>query len=216
VVDQLEWSMFAGFDWGGEHHQLCIIDSLSQRLTKTRLPHDVAGLAMLRRRNSAGTATACRSRWNSEGLLVEDPAGCWTCAVPGVAENRGAGSGTLQGGLGEGRPVRRIRCGRHASLRVVAVAAAGRTIAAAGLDQSLNPRPGPGAGNSAGGGASVADDLGGIAPGWPLAASTTRCACGMWPATVNWAHLSLITQNQRRMLDMPDRWRSARTVTPPE
>ena len=39
------WSAFAGIDWGGEHHQLCIVDAAGRRMTQLRVAHDVAGLA---------------------------------------------------------------------------------------------------------------------------------------------------------------------------
>ena len=47
------WPAFAGIDWGGEHHQLCVVDHEGKRLTQLRVTHDVAGLANLRRETRA-------------------------------------------------------------------------------------------------------------------------------------------------------------------
>lgn len=41
------WPAFAGIDWGGEHHQLCVVDATGKRRTQLRVTHDVAGLADL-------------------------------------------------------------------------------------------------------------------------------------------------------------------------
>jgi transposase len=69
--DQSEWPVFVGVDWGGEHHQLCIVDRPGRRLTETRLRHDVAGLTELHRqlgRHGIGLPIAVE---RAEGLLVE-------------------------------------------------------------------------------------------------------------------------------------------------
>src|SRR5215207_3479808 len=69
--DQSQWPVFAGVDWGGEHHQLCIVDRSGRRLTETRLRHDVAGLSELHRhltRHGIGLPIAVE---RAEGLLVE-------------------------------------------------------------------------------------------------------------------------------------------------
>jgi transposase len=71
VVEQEQWRVFAGIDWGGEHHQLCVVDSAGQRQTQVRLRHDVAGLADLQsqlRRFGPRLPIAVE---RSEGLLVE-------------------------------------------------------------------------------------------------------------------------------------------------
>ena len=39
------WPAFAGIDWGGSHHQLCILDTTGKRQSQLRVTHDVAGLA---------------------------------------------------------------------------------------------------------------------------------------------------------------------------
>ncbi|MGI5291989.1 IS110 family transposase [Nonomuraea polychroma] len=62
--------VFAGIDWGGSFHQLCIVDAVGQTLLQRRIQHDVAGLAEL---------DALLTRWprikiaveRGEGLLVE-------------------------------------------------------------------------------------------------------------------------------------------------
>ena len=41
------WPVFVGIDWGGSHHQLCVVDNAGKRLTQLRVTHDVAGLAEL-------------------------------------------------------------------------------------------------------------------------------------------------------------------------
>jgi transposase len=66
-----DWPAFAGIDWGGAHHQLCIVDSTGKRRTQLRVTHDVAGLADL-----DAELHRCGSRLpiaieRSEGLLVE-------------------------------------------------------------------------------------------------------------------------------------------------
>lgn len=39
--------VFAGIDWGGSAHQLCVLDAAGVPLVKLRVDHDVAGLAQL-------------------------------------------------------------------------------------------------------------------------------------------------------------------------
>jgi hypothetical protein len=71
-LDEIQrWPHFAGIDWGGQHHQLCIVDRAGQRVAQVRVSHDVAGLAELDRqmRQFAGTVPVAIER--SEGLLVE-------------------------------------------------------------------------------------------------------------------------------------------------
>jgi hypothetical protein len=41
------WPVFAGIDWGGSHHQLCVLDNTGERLAQLRVTHDVAGLTRL-------------------------------------------------------------------------------------------------------------------------------------------------------------------------
>jgi hypothetical protein len=45
--------LFVGIDWGGSHHQLCVVDAVGVRRRQLRLAHDVAGLAELDRELAA-------------------------------------------------------------------------------------------------------------------------------------------------------------------
>lgn len=37
--------MFAGIDWGGTHHQICIRDSVGKKLVQNRIRYDIDGFA---------------------------------------------------------------------------------------------------------------------------------------------------------------------------
>ena len=66
-----EWPAFVGIDWGGSHHQVCVVDRSGRRQTNLQVTHDVAGLADLDdelARHGERTAIAVE---RSEGLLVE-------------------------------------------------------------------------------------------------------------------------------------------------
>jgi transposase len=65
------WPAFAGIDWGGENHQLCVVDDTGKRLNQLRVTHDVAGLAQLRRELARFGASMPVAIERSEGLLVE-------------------------------------------------------------------------------------------------------------------------------------------------
>lgn len=65
------WPAFAGIDWGGEQHQLCVVDNAGKRLTQLRVDHDVAGLANLRRELARFGDRMPIAIERSEGLLVE-------------------------------------------------------------------------------------------------------------------------------------------------
>ncbi|HEU4688027.1 MAG TPA: transposase, partial [Vicinamibacterales bacterium] len=65
------WPAFAGIDWGGEHHQLCVVDNAGKRLTQLQVVHDVAGLANLRRELARFGDRMPIAIERSEGLLVE-------------------------------------------------------------------------------------------------------------------------------------------------
>jgi hypothetical protein len=62
--------VFAGIDWGGASHRLCVVDAVGDVLVQCRIRHDVAGLAEL---------DDLLARWpgvrvaieRGEGLLVE-------------------------------------------------------------------------------------------------------------------------------------------------
>jgi transposase len=65
------WPVFAGIDWGGSEHQLCVLDSAGARLTQQRVTHDVAGLAELDTAlTKHGTALPIAVE-RAEGILVE-------------------------------------------------------------------------------------------------------------------------------------------------
>jgi transposase len=65
------WSAFAGIDWGGEHHQLCIVDPGGKRLSQVRVTHDVAGLADLDAELARYGTRMPIAIERSDGLLVE-------------------------------------------------------------------------------------------------------------------------------------------------
>jgi len=71
-VDQsAKWKVFAGIDWGGEHHQLCVVDGSGQRQANLRVTHDVAGLAELDKELARHGQPLAVAIERSEGLLVE-------------------------------------------------------------------------------------------------------------------------------------------------
>jgi hypothetical protein len=76
--DQVEWPVFGGIDWAGQHHQLCIVDHGGRRLTERRFPHDVAGLAQLQGELSRHGARL--------PIAVSDPKACWSsiCRPPAI------------------------------------------------------------------------------------------------------------------------------------
>ena len=63
--------MFAGLDWGGSFHQLCLIDAAGTVLLQRRIMHDVAGLAELDLVLGAYTSGLRLAIERAEGLLVE-------------------------------------------------------------------------------------------------------------------------------------------------
>lgn len=65
------WPAFAGIDWGGENHQLCVVDDTGKRLTQLRVTHDVAGLAQLRSELARFGDRTPIAIERAEGLLVE-------------------------------------------------------------------------------------------------------------------------------------------------
>jgi transposase len=63
-------ALYAGIDWGGQAHQLCLIAADGRRVRDVRVGHDVAGLAVLDEAlGAAGSVTIAIER--AEGLLVE-------------------------------------------------------------------------------------------------------------------------------------------------
>lgn len=71
MSQQSDWSVFAGIDWGGEHHQLCAVDAAGEKLIQRRVTHDVAGLADLDAELHRFGSTVPIAIERSEGLLVE-------------------------------------------------------------------------------------------------------------------------------------------------
>jgi len=66
-----DWPVFAGLDWGGSQHQLCVVDHRGQRLMQLRVEHDVAGLRVLDAELSRHGDRLPVAVERSEGLLVE-------------------------------------------------------------------------------------------------------------------------------------------------
>lgn len=71
-MDQvLQYTAFAGVDWGGHEHQLCVVDGAGHKQVELKVSHDVAGLEGLVRqlaRHGEGVPVAIE---RAEGLLVE-------------------------------------------------------------------------------------------------------------------------------------------------
>ena len=65
------WNTFAGIDWGGSHHQLCVVDAGGRRRSGRRVTHDVAGLADLDAELARFGPRLPVAVERSEGLLVE-------------------------------------------------------------------------------------------------------------------------------------------------
>jgi hypothetical protein len=63
--------VFAGIDWGGSFHQICLIDEHGQVLRQQRVQHDTAGLDELDRLLAGGRARLRVAIERAEGLLVE-------------------------------------------------------------------------------------------------------------------------------------------------
>ncbi|MGO1592410.1 MAG: IS110 family transposase [Ancrocorticia sp.] len=62
---------FAGIDWGGSFHQLCVIDSAGKSLIQKRYYHTAEGLAALEKTLKGFSGTVLMAIERSEGLLVE-------------------------------------------------------------------------------------------------------------------------------------------------
>lgn len=71
MAQQPIWQAFAGIDWGGEHHQLCVVDHDGKRRTQLRVSHDVAGLVELDSELAKFGDRMPIAVERSEGLLVE-------------------------------------------------------------------------------------------------------------------------------------------------
>ena len=64
-------TLFAGIDWGGSFHQLCVLDGNGTVLLQQRVDHDVAGLALLADRVCGFGGAVLVAIERGEGLLVE-------------------------------------------------------------------------------------------------------------------------------------------------
>lgn len=64
-------SCFAGIDWGGHEHQLCVVDGTGRKVMELRVAHDVAGLEELLRQLSKHGDRVPVAVERAEGLLVE-------------------------------------------------------------------------------------------------------------------------------------------------
>lgn len=71
MSEEQEPERFAGIDWGGEHHQLCVVDDTGRRRVQLRVRHDVAGLRELDAELRTHGADLPIAVERSEGLLVE-------------------------------------------------------------------------------------------------------------------------------------------------
>ncbi|OZB80038.1 MAG: hypothetical protein B7X41_18580 [Microbacterium sp. 14-71-5] len=71
IVQPGSWSAFAGVDWGGSEHQVCIVDRDGRRLIEHRVNHDVVGLGEIGRTLVTGGVKLPVAVERSEGLLVE-------------------------------------------------------------------------------------------------------------------------------------------------
>ena len=63
--------VFAGIDWGGSFHQICLIDEHGQVLRQQRVQHNAAGLDELDRLLAGRQAQLRVAIERAEGLLVE-------------------------------------------------------------------------------------------------------------------------------------------------
>jgi transposase len=63
--------VFAGIDWGGHEHQLCVVDEAGHKQLELRVAHDVAGLGELVRQLAKHGEHVPVAVERAEGLLVE-------------------------------------------------------------------------------------------------------------------------------------------------
>jgi hypothetical protein len=64
-------SIFAGVDWGGSFHQLCLVDADGKTIFQKRFHHTVAGLEQLQEAMTKHPGNVRVAIERSEGLLVE-------------------------------------------------------------------------------------------------------------------------------------------------
>lgn len=63
--------VFAGIDWGGSFHQLCLVDAAGRIMLQRRIGHDLAGFAELDRILTGQSGRLRIAIERAEGLLVE-------------------------------------------------------------------------------------------------------------------------------------------------
>ena len=66
-----EGCWFAGVDWGGSFHQLCVLETAGQVVVQQRFDHDVAGLGLLAAKLTGLGVPVLVAIERAEGLLVE-------------------------------------------------------------------------------------------------------------------------------------------------
>ena len=66
-----ETAVFAGIDWGGSFHQLCVVDADGQVTVRRKIDHDTAGLAELAVVPGQVPGRLRVAIERGEGLLVE-------------------------------------------------------------------------------------------------------------------------------------------------
>lgn len=69
-LNQRAWPVFAGIDWGGDNHQLCVVAPDGKRPLETRVSHDVARLHPLDQHLNGFGPQIPIAIERSEGLLV--------------------------------------------------------------------------------------------------------------------------------------------------
>jgi hypothetical protein len=70
-LDPRERRVFAGIDWGGHEHQVCVVDGDGRKQLELRVNHDVAGLGELVRQLAKHGERVPVALERAEGLLVE-------------------------------------------------------------------------------------------------------------------------------------------------
>ena len=136
------WPVFAGIDWGGSHHQLCVLDNTGERLAQLRVTHDVAELTRLDNELARHGAVVPVAVERSEGLLVEHLQARGHAVFPcprGSPPAPGSATASLRSKTtGSTRS-----CCRQPAPRTPALASTGNSLTAAGRDQGIDPRPRP-------------------------------------------------------------------------
>jgi transposase len=64
-------AIIAGIDWGGDFHQVCLVDPGGRVLRQQRVRHDTAGLAVLAETLATGGGPVRAAIERAEGLLVD-------------------------------------------------------------------------------------------------------------------------------------------------